>query len=275
MVNIYVGLEQKPYHLHKALLCARSPFFNNAFNGSFAEASSSTLQMSYDEPAAFDMVVQWLYKGSIDPMMLNQGRTHNARNRNRVLLRTPENKLEGSTSASASASANASVGTNADPLLLYLQLFVLADKLQITTLQTCTLSTIRKGLHLADTYLLPAQINYIFNNTPPFSTLRKFAVDLVAFAICRMRSSVESFRSCFEESPDFAVGLVGAMQRGFPPFAQLADPRLAGAGESWGLGVGSGHDLGKICRGEVVMDTGNSMKANVSQIGSEEVAEWY
>ncbi len=216
MVDIYVGPSKKLYQLHKALVCARSSFFKNAFSGSFKEADG-VLIMAEDIPEVFDLAVQWIYSGNIDPMALD--RTVNG-------------------------------------LSTHLRLFVLADKLQIPKLQECIITSIRKGLHVSGGYMKSSQIIYIFNNTPPSSSLRKFAVDLATFAICIRKSKVENLRSCFEEVPDFAVDLTKALQAAFPSYTQLVDPRTVGP--EWGNVV------------YTRADEGNSMRANVSQDGSED-----
>ncbi|KAI9874265.1 MAG: hypothetical protein M1830_009942 [Pleopsidium flavum] len=214
MVDIYVGPSKKQYQLHKALICARSSFFRNAFSGSFKEAEG-VLVMAEDTPAVFDLAVQWLYSGNIDPMTL--GRTG---------------------------------------LSTHLQLFVLADKLQMAKLQECIIASIRKGLDASGGYMKSSHIIYIFNNTPPTSSLRNFAVDLAKFAICIRKSKVENLRSCFEEVPDFAIELTKALQAAFPEYYQLIDPRTIGT--EWGTVP------------QTRADEGNSMRANVSQDGSED-----
>lgn len=53
----------KIWSLPKNLLVHISPFFAAALNGSFAEASSKTITLPEDDPAAFEMFVQWMYVG--------------------------------------------------------------------------------------------------------------------------------------------------------------------------------------------------------------------
>ena len=139
-------------------------------------------------------------------------------------------------------------------------------------LQECAIEAIRRGLHRWDAYLKPSQIIYIVNNTPPASPLRKFAVDLAAFAIVRTRIKPEFFRPCFEESADFAVDVATAMQRVFPTFAPLFDPRLGLDGE--GDDVGHGDGWGEVGADEPWVGPGTSMRANVSQGSEDYVAEW-
>ena len=248
LVDIYVGASRKQYQVHKTLLCHRSAFFRAAFCGPFMEAASSTLSMVDDAPEVFDLVVRWIYKGTIDPLTREHLRSSNNNN------------------SSSSSSSDNTRTTTAAPLI-HLQLFVLADKLQMPDLQDCVLDAIRRGLRRANTYLAPGQIVYVLNNAPATSVLRRFTVDLAAFAVCRMRIRVDTFRPCFEESADFACELTTAVLAALTPFHPVRDPRgrLSLTEEELGCEWG---------RHGVYADAGNSMRANVSQGGSEDFPVW-
>ena len=53
------------WHLPKALLTHKSPFFAAALNGSFAEAKMNSVTMPDDDPNIFRLWVQWLFVGNI------------------------------------------------------------------------------------------------------------------------------------------------------------------------------------------------------------------
>lgn len=65
MVDVFVGPERKAFHLHRDLLCDRSAYFKAAFMGNFAEASSKEIQLPEDDDTAFELLVKWLYGGTL------------------------------------------------------------------------------------------------------------------------------------------------------------------------------------------------------------------
>lgn len=64
-VIIYVGPERKRYLIHKDLLTKQSEFFDKALNGKFKEAEENSIYLEEESPAAFDLLVGWLYQGRI------------------------------------------------------------------------------------------------------------------------------------------------------------------------------------------------------------------
>jgi len=64
-VNLYVGPEKKKFVVHKHLLTAQSKYFNGAFNRNFKEASEGSIFLEEDDPEVVDLLVVWLYRGSL------------------------------------------------------------------------------------------------------------------------------------------------------------------------------------------------------------------
>ena len=157
------------------LLSSRSPFFHSAFNGSFKEAASSLLSMADDAPQVFDLVVRWMYTGTIDPMTVDD---------------------HGNGNGDGNSTGDCALTTTVAPFI-YLQLFVLADKSQMPQLASSALHTIRAGLRCADAYLKQAQIVYVLNNTsstwsllPSLAcTLRSIRSSLVSRRVRNSRAS--------------------------------------------------------------------------------------
>lgn len=52
--------------LPKNLIIHHSPFFAAALNGSFLESSLNSIKLIEDDPAIFELFVQWLFLGKID-----------------------------------------------------------------------------------------------------------------------------------------------------------------------------------------------------------------
>ena len=63
-ILILVGPTRKSFAAHKALLCQLVPYFATAFTGAFAEASISEIYLADEDPAAIELFISWLYRGS-------------------------------------------------------------------------------------------------------------------------------------------------------------------------------------------------------------------
>ncbi|KAH7413402.1 hypothetical protein BKA64DRAFT_719304 [Cadophora sp. MPI-SDFR-AT-0126] len=61
LVTIHVGPAKEPWIIHEDLICNKSTFFRNAFQGGFAEGASKSLMLEEDDPAVFKLFVEWLY----------------------------------------------------------------------------------------------------------------------------------------------------------------------------------------------------------------------
>lgn len=61
MVDILVGPDKELFRVHKNLLCARMPVFDNMFNGGFKEAAEDRAKLPEDDPRTFEFVLEWLY----------------------------------------------------------------------------------------------------------------------------------------------------------------------------------------------------------------------
>ncbi|KAL9101781.1 MAG: hypothetical protein Q9163_003000 [Psora crenata] len=62
--TVVVGREQPcTWNIPKALLVHHSPFFAKALNGPFTEATTLSVTLPEDEPATFELFLNWLYIG--------------------------------------------------------------------------------------------------------------------------------------------------------------------------------------------------------------------
>lgn len=61
MVDIFVGPNQKKFHLHHDLVCHRSNYFRACFAGNFKEAQQKKIYLPEDDVESFDLLVGWLY----------------------------------------------------------------------------------------------------------------------------------------------------------------------------------------------------------------------
>ncbi|CVL07633.1 uncharacterized protein FMAN_14510 [Fusarium mangiferae] len=64
-LTISCGKDQ--YHVHKAIICPRSPFFKAACDGKFKEAQTGTIDLPDDDPIAVRMMIEYLYHATYMP----------------------------------------------------------------------------------------------------------------------------------------------------------------------------------------------------------------
>ncbi|KAL8684116.1 MAG: hypothetical protein Q9224_006601 [Gallowayella concinna] len=64
-VRVGGGADAQSWKIHKKLLTHHSPYFAAAFDGSFSEATTDSIDMKEDDPRAFELFVQWLYTGKL------------------------------------------------------------------------------------------------------------------------------------------------------------------------------------------------------------------
>ncbi|EPE31712.1 POZ [Glarea lozoyensis ATCC 20868] len=64
MVDIYIGEEKTHFRVHKSILCTKIEYFERMFNSSFAE-SSGFASFPEDDPTCFDVLLEWVYSGSL------------------------------------------------------------------------------------------------------------------------------------------------------------------------------------------------------------------
>ena len=66
-VDVGAAPDHETYHIHKALLCAYSDYFDRALNAesTFTESTSQLIYMEEEDPVIFSIVNFWLYAGVI------------------------------------------------------------------------------------------------------------------------------------------------------------------------------------------------------------------
>ena len=65
-LTLEVGEEKKLIPVHKVILAARCDFFRTMFSGPFLESTSSTLSLPHTNSDALDIVLRFIYTGSVD-----------------------------------------------------------------------------------------------------------------------------------------------------------------------------------------------------------------
>jgi len=62
MCDVQVRVGDRVFHVHRLVLAAESAYFCTLFNGSFPDASASTLTLADMTPSTFELVLQFMYK---------------------------------------------------------------------------------------------------------------------------------------------------------------------------------------------------------------------
>ncbi|KAL8669249.1 MAG: hypothetical protein Q9168_006149 [Polycauliona sp. 1 TL-2023] len=156
VVAIHVGYDDRPFHIHKKLLCSKSTYFNAAFEGSFKEASEKKLHLLDEDSNIFQFYARWIYNQDLE--------------------------LGGKEHEMFDVDACCHV-------------YILADKLGSESLQNLVMDVIHHNAityrrsspdHLTTNRfinLCSETINYVYDNTPPSSHLRDILVHTLAWEI--------------------------------------------------------------------------------------------
>ncbi|KAL8897100.1 MAG: hypothetical protein Q9207_007384 [Kuettlingeria erythrocarpa] len=166
IVTIFVGPDKKAFPIHKTLLSSKSTFFRGAFEGGFKEAADRTLTLAEDDPNCFGRYVLWIYNQILDPIRHGQ---------------------------------------DAKSMLHeYCKLFVLADKLGSERLENVCLDIIHTyAASDAISHFDVATIDFVWDNTPDGSSLRKLLVDMVGWQM-----HPDTIADLMKARPEFLHGVL-------------------------------------------------------------------
>ncbi|KAL8995561.1 MAG: hypothetical protein Q9169_004734 [Polycauliona sp. 2 TL-2023] len=145
VVTIFVGPGETPFYIHSQLLTPKSAFFKAALAGPWRESAERVIYLPEDDPKLFGNYVLWVYDYP-NPLYPNN------------------------------------VSFSNDELC---QLYVLGDKLGSEAWQNmiidkiCKRATRRSDQHV---FAIPdSTFEYVYDNTPPGSRLRKVLADFLAW----------------------------------------------------------------------------------------------
>lgn len=182
MVDIFVGKEKRHWALHRNLLAYHSSYFSTELNGnaSVTSAKSGEIELPDVEPAAFELLVKWLYQGKIDDV------------------------------------SNIPMERKWDYAEACQNLYLLCDKIQLCQLKNIAIDQFRKGCHEAGLVPAPEEMKPIYDKTPPSSPFRKLVSRMAARQIMDPASDkdVTSYRLCIESNADFAIDVICAIKAG-------------------------------------------------------------
>lgn len=137
--------------MHKDLLCKKSPYFSAAAKDCWKEGQEGRVPLPTDDPAAFALYVQWLYRDRI-----------------------------------FSSQDMGDAGGNREEIDLLIEAFVLSEKLQDQNFKDAVIDTLAHAVDTPDGqdtrwYPRSAAVDRAYRGTPESSPLRKLLVDMHFF----------------------------------------------------------------------------------------------
>jgi len=179
LVNIYVGEAKRQWSLHRSLLCHHSTYFQEQF-GDDSKQNEMKLELPESDPAAFELLVKWLYQGRIDDVSS-----------------MPADKKWDYADACQ-------------------KLYVLCDKIKMPQLKNFAIDQFRKGCNEAGLVPGPEEMKPIYESTPPSSPFRKLVSRIAARQIMAPESTKDAgtYKICFEANADFAIDVINAIREG-------------------------------------------------------------
>ncbi|CZR51135.1 uncharacterized protein PAC_01010 [Phialocephala subalpina] len=151
LVKLLVGQDNPPIelHIHKEVVCQRSPVFRAAFCGNFSEAQSHTYPLRHIDESTAKLLMQWLYTQKLVVAQLKDDWTEDAK------LADEEDRT-------------------------LIDLWVLADELQMPALQNTTIKAIHDVGEKTEMLMSNTNKERILNKTADGSQLRLYISHYIA-----------------------------------------------------------------------------------------------
>ena len=188
MATILVGPQEQKFVVHQALLCDKSRYFAKALAEYFEESKTGIVKLEDISPTLFKIVVSWLYCGKIIYTVSDDGSS--------IDRDFAKFKPEIETSSEAMNTDD----TSTWPIQVLVELYVLADRLDIKELRTNTIDALDDAID--QSRLDIRSYTFIDSNTTATSPLRKYAVDTLAYD---ERHNILDLEFWLQLPPDIAV----------------------------------------------------------------------
>jgi hypothetical protein len=170
MATILVGPQETKFVVHQALLCEKSPYFTKALTGSFEESKTGIVKLHDVSPVLFRIVVSWLYYGKIVYTVCDGS----------LDVGPSFARFKGPSESLANIEADAN-DTSTWPKQVLVELYVLADRLDIKELRKNTIDALNDLMMLSNKTLHISALEYVCSNTTAKSPLRRLVVDHLAY----------------------------------------------------------------------------------------------
>jgi hypothetical protein len=180
MLDIYVGESKRHWSLHRNLLLHHSERLETELQGD-GKKTISKLELPDQDPAGFELLVKWLYQGTLDDV---------------TDMPDANQKYDYAVSCH--------------------KLYLLCDRFDMPQLKNVAMDQYRRGLNQAELVPDADEIDDIYRKSPSESPFRSLMTQIAARQIMDPDNDrdVETYRQCFESNPDFAIDLVKAIKHG-------------------------------------------------------------
>lgn len=199
MVTLTVGTSQKVFKVHRKILCDRIPYFDKMFRGLFQEAITSTAIFPEDDPGMFDLLLRWVYDGTI-PSVTWSGRDKDGNG--------GDNEGDEGEFINENDDSEQDYydywATNWNPLRLY----ILADKLNVTEVMDRVMDEYTLGLKLHTLEPDAEDYELVYKSSPAGSVLRKYHAHCFAWELVNYEHENTWFQTMMVDFPDLAKDIV-------------------------------------------------------------------
>ena len=180
MIDIYVGASRRHWSLHRNILSHHSSFFEKDVIDTDTNVRGSTVELLDEDPAAFELLVKWLYQGKIDDV------------------------------------SNLPVDQKWNHADACQKLYILCHRLRMPGLKNLAIDQFRKGCSESGLVPGPEEMKPIYEKTPPSSPFRKLVSKIAARQIMDPDGNKDAvtYRDCFESNSDFAIDVINAIKDG-------------------------------------------------------------
>lgn len=170
MATVLVGVvpAQEKFVIHQELLCSKSQYFAKALTGSFEESKTGVITLDDLSPLLFRIMITWLYSGKIVYTAVDD-----IPNIERDFIKL---KYIGKGSSKILRADD----TSTWPKQVLVELYVLADRLDIKELRNNTMDALTIATEQTNRGLNSYGFKFVDSNTTAESPLRRFAVDWLA-----------------------------------------------------------------------------------------------
>lgn len=68
-INVDKGQNKTHFRVHKAILCAKVPYFDRMLNSKFREEEENRIDIPEDDAEVFDLLMLWVYTGKLPALI--------------------------------------------------------------------------------------------------------------------------------------------------------------------------------------------------------------
>ena len=178
-MDIYVGKAKRQWSLHRNLLSYHSSWFRRQIKEEIREKGGK-IDLFDDDPRAFEILVKWLYQGTIDDV------------------------------------SGLAMDKKWDYAFACQQLYILCEKIKLPQLKNLAMDQFRRGCFEAGLVPGVEEMIPVYQKTPRSSPFRMLVSRIAARQIMDPENERDSsvYREAFARDPDFAVEVINSIKEG-------------------------------------------------------------